>query len=252
MWSIGGEQIAQAARLTGGGSGRKSGACRLEVEGSKLGEGLGHGAELQRAGERFDRPNLATAIAGGKGEGSREGHQVVAHLWVGLGGRGDKRKGFVGVGQGAAAVVVCDEAVPAREWEMSTRGGSAMGLAVEEEEEIGHGGAYPRTADDVARGKSASRGGGEVPEALCAAHGSERGLGDVIPTARELAGMGIRGGEVGSAVWQGDMVPARGWWGPEGGREVKRHSNSGTDSQWVGNPAALVWSIAPHEVGGGR
>jgi len=30
--------IAQAARLTGGGSGRKFGACRLEIEGSKLGE----------------------------------------------------------------------------------------------------------------------------------------------------------------------------------------------------------------------
>jgi hypothetical protein len=69
-----------------------------------------------RAGERFDRPNLATAIAGGEGEGSREGHQVVAHLWVGLGGRGDKQKGFVGVGQGAAAVVVCDEAVPVTSW----------------------------------------------------------------------------------------------------------------------------------------
>ena len=38
--------IAQAARLTGGGFWSKSGACWLEVEGSKLGEGLGHGAEL--------------------------------------------------------------------------------------------------------------------------------------------------------------------------------------------------------------
>ena len=48
--------IAQAERLTGGGSGRKSGACRLEVEGSKLGEGLGHGAELQRLLAGAGRP----------------------------------------------------------------------------------------------------------------------------------------------------------------------------------------------------
>jgi hypothetical protein len=66
-----------------------------------------------------------------------------------------------------------------------------------------------------------------VAEALRAAHGSERGLGDVIPTARELAGMGIRGSEVGGAVWQGKMVPARGWWGLGGGLEVKQHSSSG-------------------------
>ena len=69
-----------------------------------------------RAGERFDRPNPATAITGGEGEGSIEGHQVGAHMWVGLGGRGDKRKGFVGVGQGAAAVVISDEAVPVTGW----------------------------------------------------------------------------------------------------------------------------------------
>ena len=99
--------------------------------------------------------------------------------------------------------------------------------------------------DGVARDKSASRGGGEVAEALCAARGSERGLGDVIPTARKLAGMGIRGGEVRGAVWQGEMVPARGWWGPGGGREVKRHSSSGAGSRWAGNPAASAWSRAP-------
>ena len=70
-----------------------------------------------RAGERFDRPNPVMVIAGGEGEGSRGGHQVGAHLWVGLGGRADKRKGFVGVGQGAVAVVVVgDEAVPVTSW----------------------------------------------------------------------------------------------------------------------------------------
>ena len=39
--------IVQAERRTGGDSSRKSSPCRLEVEGSKLGESLVHGAELQ-------------------------------------------------------------------------------------------------------------------------------------------------------------------------------------------------------------
>ena len=93
-----------------------------------------------------------------------------------------------------------------------------MGLAVEEEE-IGHGGAYPRTAGDVAPEEvawTAWRGvkvPAEVAEDLCATHESERGLGDVIPTAREVVGMGIRGGEVGGAAWRKEGGASEGWWG---------------------------------------
>ena len=48
MWSTGGEQSYRRRDLPAAGSSRKSGACRLAVEGSKLGEGLGNGADILR------------------------------------------------------------------------------------------------------------------------------------------------------------------------------------------------------------
>ena len=46
-WSTGGEQSRRRRVLPAAALVEKSGACRLEVEGSKLGESLAHGAELQ-------------------------------------------------------------------------------------------------------------------------------------------------------------------------------------------------------------
>jgi len=37
-------------------------------------------------------------------------------MWVGFGGRGDERRGFVGVEQDAAARAFVDGEVPAGEW----------------------------------------------------------------------------------------------------------------------------------------
>jgi len=66
--------IVQAARLTGGGFWSKSGACRLEVGGSKLGEGLGHGAELQQVLAGAGRPwRGRSAAEQRRGEAERRG-----------------------------------------------------------------------------------------------------------------------------------------------------------------------------------
>ena len=78
---------------TGGGSGRKSGACRLEVEGSKLGEGLAHWAELQMLLVGAGRPWLGRSAAEQRCGGSVE--QDVRQLGFGRGaaGRGWGREG---------------------------------------------------------------------------------------------------------------------------------------------------------------
>ena len=92
-WSTGGEQSRRRLVLPAAALVEKSGACRLEVEGSKLGESLGHGAELQRllvgAGRPWRGRSAAEQWCGGSVE------QDVRRLGFGRGaaGRGWGREG---------------------------------------------------------------------------------------------------------------------------------------------------------------
>ena len=111
--------IAQAERRTGGDSSRKSSPCRLEVEGSKLGESLGHGAELQRLLVGAGRPwrgRSAAEQGAAEQSGGAERRGVAARVgggasaWDGkLGVRGrfkGERPEISGSGSGRKAAVV--------------------------------------------------------------------------------------------------------------------------------------------------
>ena len=92
-WSTGGEQSRRRRVLPAAALVEKSGACRLEVEGSKLGEGLAHGAELQMLLVGAGRPWRGRSAAEQRCGGSAE--QDVRRLGYGRGaaGRGWGREG---------------------------------------------------------------------------------------------------------------------------------------------------------------
>jgi hypothetical protein len=85
-WSTGGEQSRRRRVLPAAALVEKSGACRLEVEGSKLGEGLAHKAELQMLLAWAGRPWRGRSAAEQRCGGSAE--QDVRRLGFGRGATG--------------------------------------------------------------------------------------------------------------------------------------------------------------------